>query len=210
MATPLSAGEIAKKIQRIDPSFKSVIKKAGTPPVRRSAPVAKRFPALASSITSQLLATSAAETIHARVVSVCKGTINEKSIIKAGAEKLKSAGLNRTKAEAMVQLAEMSIDRSIQLDRHGRMSNEAIEHEITAVKGIGPWTVQMYLMHTLARHDVWPVGDYGVRMGWSILHDMDEIISEKELRIAGEPLTGLRSSVAWYCWQAVHFFRLEK
>jgi DNA-3-methyladenine glycosylase II len=66
----------------------------------------------------------------------------------------------------------------------------------------------MYLMNTLARGDVWPVGDFGVRSGWSILHGDDEIITEQRLRLAGAPFIGLRSAVAWYCWEAVHFQRL--
>ena len=68
----------------------------------------------------------------------------------------------------------------------------------------------MYLMFTLARTDVWPIGDYGVRVGWSIVHDLEETISEKELKQAGEKFLGVRSAVAWYCWQAVHFSRNEK
>jgi DNA-3-methyladenine glycosylase II len=65
----------------------------------------------------------------------------------------------------------------------------------------------MYLMHTMGRRDVWPVGDYGVRNGWSIIHQLDETISERDLAVVGERFAGVRSEVAWYCWQAVHFAR---
>ncbi len=210
MASALSPSDIAKRIVKADPAFKKIINLAGTPPSRRASKIDRRFPSIASSITSQLLATSAAATIHARVVDVCNGTVSEKSIIKAGAEKLKSAGLNRTKAEAMVELATMSLDGRIQLHRHGRMTDDEIVREVTSVRGIGPWTAQMYLMFTLARTDVWPIGDYAVRVGWSILHDLEKTISEKELKQAGEPFLGVRSAVAWYCWQTVHFSRNEK
>ena len=155
MASALSPSDIAKRIVKADPAFKKIIHLAGTPPSRRASKIDRRFPSIASSITSQLLATSAAATIHARVVDVCNGTVSEKSIIKAGAEKLKSAGLNRTKAEAMVELATMSLDGRIQLHRHGRMTDDEIVREVTSVRGIGPWTAQMYLMFTLARTDVW-------------------------------------------------------
>ncbi len=210
MASALSPSDIAKRIVKADPAFKKIIHLAGTPPSRRASKIDRRFPSIASSITSQLLATSAAATIHARVVDVCNGTVSEKSIIKAGAEKLKSAGLNRTKAEAMVELATMSLDGRIQLHRHGRMTDDEIVREVTSVRGIGPWTAQMYLMFTLARTDVWPIGDYAVRVGWSILHDLEKTISEKELKQAGEPFLGVRSAVAWYCRQTVHFSRNEK
>lgn len=206
----LSRDEIAARIVRSDKAFRQVVRLAGPPPARRNSPVNKRFADLVESIVSQLLATSAADTIHARVVAVCGGTVDEQSILRAGADNLKSAGLSRTKSEAMVDLAEHIKDRRIDIARHGRMTDEQVVREVTAVRGIGPWTAQMYLMHTLARRDVWPTGDYGVRAGWSILHGLDPMISEAELRDEGARFEGVRSDVAWYCWQAVHFAREAK
>ena len=110
------------------------------------------------------------------------GTVNPDSIIKAGPELLRAAGLNRTKAQAMVDLAHDVNQRRVDLARHGRMSDLEIVKDVSSVKGIGPWTAQMYLISTMSRHDVWPTGDYGVRVGWSILHGLDETISESELR----------------------------
>lgn len=144
------------------------------------------------------------------MTAACGGTVHVDSILNAGADELKSAGLSRTKAEAMVDLARHVRDGRVDVARHGRMSDAEILREVTAVHGIGPWTAQMYLMHTMARTDVWPVGDYGVRNGWSMVHGLDEIISEADLRQAGERFEGIRSDVAWYCWRAVHFARLAK
>jgi DNA-3-methyladenine glycosylase II len=56
---------------------------------------------------------------------------------------------------------------------------------------------------------VWPVGDYGVRNGWSIVHGLDETISERDLAPLGERFVGVRSEVAWYCWEAVHLARAK-
>ena len=108
----------------------------------------------------------------------------------------------------MVLLAEEVLAQRVRLHYHGRMSDEEIVRDVVAVRGIGPWTAQMYLMSTLARPDVWPTGDYGVRNGWSLLHGLDEIVSEAQLRIAGERFVGVRTSVSWYCWEAVHFSKL--
>jgi 3-methyladenine DNA glycosylase/8-oxoguanine DNA glycosylase len=127
-----------------------------------------------------------------------------------GVDRLRSAGLSRTKAQAMVDLATRVRDQQVRLAQHGRMSDLEILQEVTTVRGIGPWTGQMYLMNTLARADVWPVGDFGVRSGWSLLHADEEIISQQDLKIAGERFDGLRSAVAWYCWEAVHFQRAAK
>lgn len=201
--------DIAEHIARRDKAFKPIIALAGLPPLRlRAAPVAQRYPALVRSITHQLLATSAATTIHGRVVEACGGQVSAETILGVGSEKLRAAGLNDTKAHAMVLLAEEVLQQRIHLRQHGRMSDDEVMREVVTVRGIGPWTAHMYLISTLARRDVWPVGDYGVRNGWSLLHGIDEIVSEAQLRIDGERFMGVRTAVAWYCWEAVHFSKL--
>ena len=210
MPTATPPRDIAELIGRRDRAFRSLIEEIGPPPVRRGAPVAQRFPTLIRSITHQLLATSAAATIHGRVHALCNEDISVESVLAVGADVLRSAGLNRTKALAMVDLAERVRDGRVQLARHGRMGDADVVRDITVVRGIGPWTAHMYLMHTLARPNVWPVGDYGVRNGWSVVHGMGETISEVALRELGDRFAGHRSSVAWYCWRAVDLQRAAK
>ena len=199
--------DIANDIVARDPAFRDVVRSVGRVPARRRAPVADRFSSLISSIASQLLATSAARTIHARVVEACGGVVDIESVLGAGLEGLRDAGLSRAKANAMLDLASHARDGRVNLAAHGRMTDEAIIAEVTVVRGVGPWTTQMYLMHTLGRRDVWPVGDFGVRHGWSLLHHREEMITERELRACGETFVGVRSDVAWFCWQAVHLHR---
>jgi len=202
-----SPAEVAALIVRRDRSFRSVVSQIGPPPRWRRAPVEDRFAALVRAITFQLLATKAADTIHGRVRDLCDQNVTTESIMSVGVGQLRAAGLSRTKAEAMVDLANQVSDQRVQLSRHGRMIDEDVLADVTAVRGIGPWTAHMYLLSALARADVWPAGDFGVRNGWSIIHGLDEIISEAELTGAGEKFEGVRSSVAWYCWQAVHLDR---
>ena len=203
--------DVAAFIAKRDRAFKPIIALAGPPPLRsRAAAVDDRFPSLVQSITHQLLATSAAATIHARVVEACGGVVNVHTIIATGPEKLRAAGLNRTKAQAMVDLAHDVRDSRVDLSRHGRMSDADIVHDVASVRGIGPWTAQMYLISTMSRPDVWPIGDYGVRVGWTLLHGLDETIGEKELLVAGERFVGARTSVAWYCWEAIRWAKAAK
>jgi len=203
--------EVATFIAKRDRAFKPIIALSGPPPLRRrAAAVNDRFPSLVRSITHQLLATSAATTIHARVIDACGGVVNVDTIIATGPEKLHAAGLNRTKAQAMVDLAHDVRDSRVDLARHGRMSDLDIVQDVASVRGIGPWTAQMYLISTMSRPDVWPIGDYGVRVGWTILHGLDETISEKDLLVAGERFVGARTSVAWYCWEAVRWAKVAK
>ena len=207
MPTRTTPADVAALIRRRDPAFRSVITACGNPPSRRGVPVDQRFGSIARSITFQLLATRAAETIHARVIELCSGDVSVDAVLHVGAQQLKTAGLTRTKAQAMVDLAQDVRAGRVQLSRHGYMSDAEVLREITTVRGIGPWTAQMYLMSTLARADVWPVGDFGVRNGWTIAHGLNEMISEKGLRAAGERFVGVRSALAWYCWQTVHLHR---
>jgi DNA-3-methyladenine glycosylase II len=118
-------------------------------------------------------------------------------------------GLSNAKAAAMLGLAARSLDGRIRLAQHGRMSDHDVLVDVVAVRGIGEWTAQMYLMHTLGRHDVWPSGDLGVRNGWTLVHGLDELVTEKDLRRRGDDFAGVRSDVAWYCWQAVHLARAQ-
>ncbi len=206
-----SPEEVAAFIAKRDKAFRPIIALAGPPPLRRRAEaIDRRFPSLVRSITHQLLATSAATTIHGRVVDACGGTVTVHSVIATGPEKLRGAGLNRNKAQAMVDLATEVRDNRLQLANHGRMSDDDIVADVVAVRGIGPWTAHMYLISTMARPDVWPIGDYGVRVGWSLLHGLDETISVGALRDAGERFVGVRTAVSWYCWEAVHFSKLAK
>lgn len=209
MASALTRQEIADTIVKRDRAFKQLIALVGPPPARRSAPVAQRFSTLTRSITYQLLATKAANTIHQRVIDLCDGSVSPESITTTGHAQLRAAGLSNAKAAAMLDLAERTLDGRLQLAHHGKMKDHEVLADVIAVRGVGPWTAQMYLMHTLARHDVWPAGDFGVRNGWSSLHELDEIIIEADLRRAGDVFAGVRSDVAWYCWRAIDLARAK-
>lgn len=171
--------------------------------------MADRFSNLARSITFQLLATKAADTIHQRVVDLCEGTVSPESIVRAGHANLRNVGLSNAKAAAMLDLAARTSDGRVRLAHHGRMSDNDVLSDVVSVRGLGPWTAQMYLMHTLARHDVWPASDLGVRHGWSLVHELDEMISVPDLQQEGDLFEGVRSDVAWYCWEAVHLSRAK-
>ncbi len=199
----LDSRAIAELIVRRDRAFRQLVLEVGPPPRARHVPVRDRFANLVQSITFQLLATAAATTIHTRVLEVCGGQPDVATLLTTDLDDLRSAGLSGTKAQAMIDLARHVADGRIRLDRHGWMDDQAVIDEVTAVRGIGPWTAQMYLMFTLARPDVWPTGDFGVRNGWSRLHGLDEIITERDLRDAGSLFAGVRSSVAFYCWALV-------
>lgn len=207
MAQNLTSEQIAKTIVKRDRAFAATVKRVGPPPVRRNRPESKRFPSLVESICSQLVSVKAADTIYARVVAACQGKVSPENLSAAGYEALRETGLSSTKAQAMLDLAQRCLDGRIQLNKHPKMTSAAIAKELTAVRGIGPWTSEMYLLFSLSRHDVWPYLDYGVRAGWSIIHELPEMISIPELKAAGKIFDGVESDAAWYCWRALEHHR---
>lgn len=204
---PFTRVETARLILERDGAFGAIIEEVGPPPRRRATPVAGRFAELCESVTHQLLATKAARTIHARVLTGCRGQVTPHSLSTLGESGLRKCGLSRTKALALLDIAAASCDGRVQFANHGYMSDADVAAEVTSLYGVGPWTAQMYLMFTLARPDVWAPGDLGVRHGWSIIHQLDERIDERELRRRGDTFAGLRSAVSWYCWRAADLSR---
>jgi len=199
--------DVARQIVSDDQAFAPLVAQVGSAPVQRVRPPRERFPALVSAVVSQLLSTKAADTIHSRVVNECDGVVTADAILHIGPDRLRSAGLSNAKAATVQTLARRTVDGTLRLDQHARWDDAAITDELMSVRGVGPWTIQVYLLFTLGRPDVWPVGDLGVRRGWSLIHSDPELISAKQLQHAGDPHAGRRSAVAWYCWQAVHLER---
>src|SRR5256885_1370607 len=81
------------------------------------------------------------------------------------------------------------------------VADDAVVAELVTVRGIGPWTAEMFLIFTLKRLDVWPVGDYGVRAGYARAYGLRELPTARELGPRGDPFRPYRTLAAWYCWQ---------
>ena len=175
----------------------------GPPVPRRGAPPARRFEALASSIAYQQLAGRAAATIWARVKGAVGEPFTPDAVLATDPEVLRAAGLSGAKTAALLDLALKSSDGTLRLDRIARLGDTAVIDHLTVVRGIGPWTAQMFLMFDLRRLDVWPTGDYGVRAGFAKAFGMDAMPTEKELAVLGEPYAPYRSVVSWWCWREV-------
>ncbi|MEI8148811.1 MAG: hypothetical protein WCG62_07005 [Actinomycetes bacterium] len=201
MTTPT---EIAITLAKYRP-LKTLIKQVGPPPRLKVNPVANRFPTLVRNIVYQQLAGNAAAAIHGRLVAGVDGAVAPERVLALTDDECATFGLSRAKRDSIRDLSMKTLDGRIHFARHGRMDDAAVIDELVQVRGIGPWTAQMYLMHDLGRYDVWPTLDYGVRKGWSQLHGMDEMITIKAMGTAADHLAPYRSSVAWYCWQAADF-----
>ena len=112
------------------------------------------------------------------------------------------AGLSGAKTAALVDLATKCADGTVRLERIGRMADAEVIDHLTVVRGIGPWTAQMFLLFDLRRLDVWPTGDYGVRAGFARAFGLDDDADRaRARRSSARPFAPYRSVLAWWCWR---------
>ena len=171
-------------------------------PFRLPRPDTPHFAALAESILYQQLAGAAAAAIHRRFVALFDGGLSPDAVLAVSARKLRAAGLSWSKVAAIRDLAAKVVDGTVPLHRIGRLRDEDIVTSLSVVRGIGPWTAEMFLIFQLRRLDVWPVGDYGVRKGYALAYGLKRLPTPKELQALGERFRPYRTVAAWYCWRA--------
>ncbi len=166
-------------------------------------PDESHFEALVESVISQQLSVKAAETIHGRIVGIVGGEVTPEAVMAADVLAMRSAGISGAKLKTIRGLADAAISGLVDVNAlHNIDDDDVIVSQLTSLWGIGAWTVDMFMMHQLARLDVWPTGDVGVRRGWQKIYAMDAPVEPRELHVAGEKFAPYRSVVAWYCWQA--------
>jgi DNA-3-methyladenine glycosylase II len=185
-----------------DPAFATVVAAAG--PFAPRAPSQDPFNALARAIAYQQLAGRAAAAIHGRFLACFGGAApTPAGVLATPVETLRACGLSGAKTAAIVDLALKFSDGTVPLDHLSTMPDDEVVTRLTEVRGVGRWTAEMFLLFDLRRPDVWPVDDYGVRKGWTVIHGMDSMPTPKVLTTLGAPLRPHRSAAAWYCWRAV-------
>ena len=172
----------------------------------KPAALIRPFDALAESIAYQQLSGKAAATIFGRVRGLYprRKWLDPEKILATPEQTFRAAGLSRNKIAAIKDLAAKTIDGTVPSARVlARMSDEEIIARLTAVRGIGRWTVEMLLLFDLGRPDVWPVDDYGVRKGFAKIFGRRKLPASKQLMKFGEKWRPYRSVAAWYFWRAL-------
>jgi 3-methyladenine DNA glycosylase/8-oxoguanine DNA glycosylase len=185
----------------LDPVMARLVAAHGRPELGRRRTGSSRFEQLAEAICYQQLAGKAAEAIWARVRGLVGGPFTPEAVLDLGPERLRTAGLSGAKTASLLDLAAKVDDGTVRLDRIGRLSDDDVVRHLVAVRGIGPWTAEMFLIFTLRRLDVWPVGDYGVRVGYAQAYGLPEIPTSRELAPLGDRFRPYRTYAAWYCWR---------
>jgi len=188
-----------------DPVLRRLVAEAG--PARVSPPSETHFAALVRAILYQQLAGAAARAIHRRLIAALDGEVTPKQLLSLSSQTLRSVGLSANKTAAMQDLATKVLDGTVLLDPPGlrAQSDDEVVARLSAVRGIGKWTAQMFLMFQLRRLDVWPTGDLGVRKGFGLAWEIPTP-TPKQLELLGDTYRPYRSVVAWYCWRAAELY----
>ncbi len=188
---------------RDDPVMGGLIKLHSPPNIQ---PHTNYYHELIDSIISQQLSVKAARTIEGRFKDLFGGMFpTPEEILEKDIEELRSVGLSRPKAGYIQDLARKILDGSVQFDHLDSLSNEEIVTELTAVKGIGEWTVHMFLMFCMGRMDVLAHGDLGIRNGVTKLYGLEQTATPDNVkRIAEQHNWHPYETVAcWYVWQSL-------
>jgi DNA-3-methyladenine glycosylase II len=201
----VSHAEAARILASRDPVIARLIADAGPPRLRR--PQESHFAALVRAIVYQQLAGAAAAAIHRRLITALSGDAQPQALIAVSDESLRAVGLSANKAASLRDLATKVIDGTVVLSPRGlsRESDEEVIARLSTVRGIGPWTAEMFLLFQLRRLDVWPTGDLGVRRGYGLAWKVP-MPSARELQPLGDRYRPYRSLVAWYCWRAAELY----
>jgi DNA-3-methyladenine glycosylase II len=201
----VSHAEAAGILATRDPILAGLIAAGG--PIRISRRTASHFAALVEAIVYQQLAGAAARAIHGRLVASLNDDVEPEALLALSDETLRAVGLSANKVRSLRDLATKVHDGTVVLSprRVSRRSDEEVIANLSTVRGIGPWTAQMFLMFRLRRLDVWPVGDFGVRQGYGLAWKVPTPTA-RELEPLGDPYRPYRTVVAWYCWRAVELY----
>lgn len=165
------------------------------------------YESLLEAIAYQSISGKAAATIFARIKALGANGIcpTPAEILKTRVQALRKAGLSKAKALAMKDLAQKTIEGVVPtLEDARKLSDEELVERLVSVRGIGAWTVEMFLIFRLGRPDVLPIHDYGVQKGFALTYGKKKIPKPKELLEFGERWRPWRTVASWYLWRAVH------
>lgn len=158
------------------------------------------FISLVRAITNQQLSGKAAETIFKRFEAKV-GKVIPENILKVEDEELRACGLSWAKVRYVKDLSERTVDGRLKLKKLDKLSEEEVEKELVAVKGIGPWSAEMFLMFTLGKPDIFPVDDLGIRNGMKKLLGKD--MDQKKMAKFAERWKPYRTYAARYIWESL-------
>ena len=195
------------ELREADPVLRALIDELGIEALgeRRIVRPRDHYGALVRAIVGQQLSTTAAGAIYKRLTERFGGRApTPEEVLADDPDELKAAaGLSRAKVRYLRSLAEHVLDGSLELPRLNQLSDEEVTAELVAVKGLGAWTAHMFLMFHLARPDVLPVGDLGIRRAMMLAYDLPELPSPAEMERIAAPWRPHRTLACEFLWTSL-------
>lgn len=202
----LEYGQAERALRDADPVMRTLIDEYG--PLDHDARTrdrpAEAYGALLRGIVGQQLSTKAARAIYGRMTALFGGhTPSPEELLAADPDDIRAAGLSRPKIAYLRDLAQHVLDGSLQLDHLTKMPDREVSAQLTAVKGLGQWTADMFLIFHLDRPDVVPVGDLGLRRAVERAYGLDGLPEPGDVERIAEPWRPYRSTAALYLWRSL-------
>jgi DNA-3-methyladenine glycosylase II len=201
--TPEYWDEACKHLARRDRVMKKLIPQFGE---ARLSTKADAFTTLARSITGQQISVKAAQSVWERFTALVGSPAHKMApaaVLSHGVESLRTAGLSVRKAEYLRDLAQHFEGGAVHVRQWAQMDDEAIIEELVAIRGIGRWTAEMFLIFHMMRPNVLPLDDLGLLKGISLNYFSGEPVSRAEAREVGDAWAPYRSVATWYVWRSL-------
>jgi DNA-3-methyladenine glycosylase II len=162
------------------------------------------YGALLRSIVGQQLSTKAAATIYGRMLELFGGhPPTPKQLLEADPDKIRAAGLSRPKIAYLRDLAQHVEEGTLELERLPDLPDEEVAEQLTAIKGLGQWTADMFLMFHLRRADILPVGDQGIRRAMQVEYRLRKLPDPKRMQQIAKPWQPYRTLACLYLWSSL-------
>jgi 3-methyladenine DNA glycosylase/8-oxoguanine DNA glycosylase len=199
LAEPAARRAATKHLRASDPVLRGIVDRIG-PCAIEVYDDQTPFAALLESICYQQLTGKAAATIHGRVVKLA-GRVTPGRLASLGDDDLRAAGLSWAKIASVRDLCART-DRTMSMRSLEALEDDAVVERLSAVRGIGRWTAEIFLIFRMGRPDVLPVGDYGVRKAMQIAWSLPELPKPAEMQRLAEPWRPWRTAASWYLWKS--------
>ena len=170
-------------------------------------PITKNpYESLVEAIITQQLSGKSADSISKKFRAIYGRFPKPADVLETSEVKLRKAGLSYMKISYIKDLSDKIVSKQLQLDNMKNLSDEEVVAELTLIRGIGRWTAEMFLIFSLGRQDVLPVGDLGLKKGIKRLYSLSELPEKERMEKIAEKWRPYRSVATWYLWRSLNQF----
>ena len=192
--------EAIHHLRRNDPVMSAIIERVGAYAIRFREP---NFESLVKAIVFQQLSGKVATVIYSRVAAAVKGNMTPEEVLKLRPARMRKLGLSKQKTVYIRDLARHARDRRVAFEELAALPDQEVIERLTRVKGIGEWTVHMFLIFALRRNDVLPTGDLGIRNAIRKAYGMEELPTPAEMQAMASKWRPYCSVASWYLWRSL-------